>query len=355
MERIPHSASTVRPEHLRYLREAVERNHVGRGPLSQRLCEALAAHCGREAAVLADSGEAALALALAHLHAQQPQRDEVLVCAYVCPAVVNAILARGLRPVFADNAPGSLNLDVADAARRLSARSLAIVCTHVGGYPDDIAAALRLGVPVVSDCAQGLGATVDGQPVTALGALTVLSFGSTKFLTAGLGGAVLGSAADAQALARLSSPELPVADYRAGGFVPTLGQHFGDLNAALALAQLEDFDAFRRARLEIAADYDAVLRHVPGVQLPVLPPGGAGNGFRYYFLSDRAAAWAGKLQAAGIDARTSIAHVMTDYFADSGSRPALARNAGRVVSLPIYPALQESQRERIVRALREPA
>jgi len=232
---------------------------------------------------------------------------------------------------------------------------LAIVCTHVGGYPDDIVAATELGVPVISDCAQAIGSSTAGRSLLAFGEMAITSFGPTKFITAGSGGAILGDEGGCRQLRHSATPELPVAEYQEAGFVRTTGQHFSDLNAGLALAQLERVESFREKRKRIAQRYDKALKAVPGVVLPRQAVAAEPNWFRYYFFSDRATEWQSGLRAGGVDARTSISHVMPDYFPDAGERPELSSQARRLVSLPIYPGLKVAQVTRIVELLQNMA
>lgn len=351
-EVIRHSSSTVDAADFRYVMKLAQQNYVGHGDLCRELELQLVMNFGRSAAVLSGSGEGALALALHRLKSLGAGKNEVIVSAYVCPAVVNAILAQGLQPVFADVAANALNLDMADVREhRLTQQTLAILCTHIGGLPDDIPAAMRCGVPVISDCAQALGSRIAGQSLLALGDIAITSFGPTKFLTGGLGGAVLCDERDEEPVRRIATPELSVAEYQEQGFVQTLGQHVSELNAGLALAQLQHLQHFVQQRKRIAQEYDQALRAAPGAVLPEMLADAEPNWFRYYFFSDHASEWQRRLQQSGVDARSSISHVMTDYFPKIGTRTKLARLARRVVSLPIYPGLTAAQVARIVEAL----
>lgn len=356
LEIIRHSSSTVSTADFRYIKNLARENYVGYGPLCKELEHRLAKRFGRTGAVLTSSGEGALALALHQLQSQRPDKTEVVVSSYVCSAVVNAILAQGLQPVFADVAPSSLNLGLDDVREhRLTERALAIICTHMGGFPDDVHAAMQFGVPVISDCAQAIGSAIAGRSLLAFGEMAITSFGPTKFMTAGLGGAVLCDGQNHDSIRRLAMPELSVAEYQEQGFVRTLGQHVSDLNAGLALAQLEQLELFVQMRRRIAQKYDKALSSVPGLIFPKKLAGAEPNWFRYYFLSDHASEWQHRLQAMGVDARTSISHVMNDYFPCVGTRAELARQGQRVVSLPIYPGLKNAQVTRIVEALQRVA
>jgi perosamine synthetase len=353
---IPHSSSAIEVADFAYVGDMAKRNFVGRGPLCAQLEERLARTFKRSDAVLTDSGEDALSLVLHLLRDRRPACDEVVISAYSCVAVLNAILSGGLKPVFADVTPDSLNLDFDDVrSQRMSPRTLAIVCQHMGGYPDDLRRTSTLGVPVISDGAQGIGARLGGRSVLEYGDFAVASFGSTKFITGGTGGAVLCGKVDAESMRRLAAPELSVAQYREHGFARTLGQHVSDLNAGLTLAQLNRLDHFVDARRRIARRYDDALMGSSLATRLDRVADSEPNGFRYCFLTDRAADWQQRLVGRGIDARTSISHLLAEYFPGGPTLPQVARQAARLVSVPIYPALDDAQTSRIEQALRDTA
>ena len=349
---ISHSASGVLPEDFAYVEGVAQRNFVGQGPLCAQLRELLRTYYACQEVILTDSGTAALHLALIALAAGLPGRSAVLLSAYVCPQVVSAVMCAGLEPVLVDTRVESLNMDMAHARRLAGSRTLAIICSHIGGIPDDLAAASTIGIPVISDCAQGLGSRVHGHDLATAGLCAVLSFGATKMVTAGGGGALLcrdGKLA-ASALA-LASPELPVAEYRRTGFRVTYGQHPGDLMAGLACAQLHRLEAQVERRRRIAHRYNAALAEAADAKPVTEPPGVRCNRFRYYFVSSRAGRWLTALRARGIDARSSIAHAIPEYGSDLSAYPGLAGVKPQVVSLPIFPAMTDAEITAVVDAL----
>lgn len=348
---IGHSASFIEPGDFDYIQGIVDRNFVGQGPLCAELRSMLATRFGRTEVILTDSATAALHLSLRVLKQQSESKSRVLVPGFVCPEVVSAIKFAGLAPVFVDSRPDSLNADMIDAARKVDRRTLAIVCTHVGGIPDDLDAAVRLGVPVISDCAQGVGALWAGRDVATQGYCSILSFGSTKMLTVGMGGALLSEGEFGRAAAQLARGELSAEEYRRDGFRVTFGQHMGDLAAGLASVQLRRLDVFVQHRRRIAECYDAALRNHKGIVLMQDGDLMRSNRFRYYFLSDQSTSWIAHLRSHGIDARQSISHLLPEYLGDLAAFPNLGRIAARVVSVPIYPAMTAAQSNQVASAL----
>jgi perosamine synthetase len=351
--RIRHSASHVLAADFHYIQGLVDRNYVGQGPLCDELRALLKAQFCCSDVILTDSGTAALHLCLLALAAAHPGRSRVLVGAYVCPEVISAIMRAGLQPVLADSRRDSLNVDMSEIGRLVDATTLAVVCTHVGGMPDDCAAAAACGVPVISDCAQAVGSRSGGRDLASEGLCAILSFGPTKMLSAGGGGAVLcRSAPLAATIGRLARPELSVEEYRRSGFQVTYGQHMGDLTAGLAAAQVRRLAALVERRRLIAASYDRELRPHGDVALVNEGDAQQANRYRYYFLSPRAAPWIEWLRSAGIDARGSISHVIPEYSGSIRAFPKLGAVARMVVSVPIFPAMTDDEIDTVVTALR---
>ncbi|MEY9951022.1 DegT/DnrJ/EryC1/StrS family aminotransferase [Leifsonia sp. EB34] len=151
--------------------------------------------------------------------------DEVLIPQYDWPASLAAVRTLGAVPVVVPVAPGTLTIDPVAAASRRTARTRAVVATHLFGIAADVAA-LRSTLPqlpVVEDCAQALGSTLDGRPVGALGDAAVLSFGPGKRLDAGeLGAIVLRDHALKEAALRRSAH--PLRQLHDGIAMPELGE-----------------------------------------------------------------------------------------------------------------------------------
>jgi perosamine synthetase len=349
---IRHSASHLLAADFHYIAGLVERNYVGQGPLCEDLRQLIKEQFPCSEVILTDSGTAALHLCLAALAVERPGRMRVLAGAYACPEVICAILQAGLEPVLADSRADCLNVDMTAVGRLVDEKTLAIICTHVGGMPDDYRLAATFGVPVISDCAQAVGSSVDGRDVASEGLCAILSFGATKMLSAGGGGALLcRSESLGRTIVNLARPELSTEEYRRGGFRITYGQHIGDLIAGLAAAQLRRLAGLVERRRAIAASYEAVLRGRSDVELPHEGAGGCANRFRYYFLSREAAAWIESLRTRGIDARGSISHVIPEYYGNLRAFPRLGAMSGRLVSVPIYPAMSAAEADTITAAL----
>ncbi len=259
----------------------------------------------------AGSGKAALAALFMALRRKSPQRDQVLVPAYVSFSVPSAVVKAGCRVSLYDLEPETLAPRPESLGQALSDKTLAVIACHQFGYPFDPAPFEPLcraaGAVLVDDAAQAMGATVNGRRAGCLGDVGLFSHSRTKPLTAVAGGVLLtadaglaellahslrlkqtGPGSDpllllkALGLALLRRPEI----YRLPASLPRLGlgasvfepeftdPPFGPAQAGLAAHGLAGLSAVNQGRRGKAALYTAALRRHPQVRL-VRPQEGA--------------------------------------------------------------------------------
>jgi dTDP-4-amino-4,6-dideoxygalactose transaminase len=153
----------------------------------------LAAFHGVPRALSCASGTLAVEAALRALRVGPG--DEVILAAYDYESNFLTVHALGARPVLIDVAPHNWNLDPAHLEAAITPRTKAVICSHLHGgivpMREVIDVAGRRGVGVVEDAAQAPGATVQGRPAGTWGDVGTLSFGGSKLLSAGRGGALL--------------------------------------------------------------------------------------------------------------------------------------------------------------------
>ncbi|HPT49236.1 MAG TPA: DegT/DnrJ/EryC1/StrS family aminotransferase [Accumulibacter sp.] len=161
------------------------------GPAIGQLENQLGERLGGSRVLAVDSGRSALKIGLEALAGRRPERREVIVPAYICPAVVNAVKSAGLRPIPAD-VSHDLNLRLDSARERIGDRTLAIIVAHMYGAPADIAGfeslAKEAGIFLVDDAAQVVGETLSGRALGTFGDFGVLSFAQSKCLVTGESG-----------------------------------------------------------------------------------------------------------------------------------------------------------------------
>ncbi|HEY8408313.1 MAG TPA: DegT/DnrJ/EryC1/StrS family aminotransferase, partial [Gaiellaceae bacterium] len=177
----------VGEEELAEIRTVLESGQLTMGPKVAEFERLLAGLAGTRDAVAVSSGTAALHVAVLALGIGPG--DEVLVPAYTFPATGNVVALAGAKPVLVDVDPVTMNMDAADAARRVTARTKAILAVHLFGRPARLEE-LPDGLPVIEDAAGALGARRGDRPCGSLGSLACFSFHPRKIVTTGEGGAV---------------------------------------------------------------------------------------------------------------------------------------------------------------------
>lgn len=200
------------------------------GPHCDRLREALAEFHDVEHVILCSSGTVAVELALRSVKVRPS--DEVVLAAYDYKANFANVLGLDATPVLVDTHPGVPVLDPAQLNRAISDKTKAIVCSHLHGCFADVAAvravAGEYGIPVIEDACQAAGGRLNGKAAGSIGDVGVLSFGGSKLLTAGRGGAVLTNDATLAQRIRLYSQRgndaYPLSEMQAAVLLPQLQQ-----------------------------------------------------------------------------------------------------------------------------------
>ena len=276
---IPVQRPFLGPEELQAVERVFESRWLGLGAFTQEFERGLQTFLGVQHAVAVNSGTAALHIALDLLDLK-PQ-DEVLVPTLTFVATPQAVVMAGATPVFCDVDPETFNLDVKDAASRITPRTKAILPVHYGGTACDMDAVHRLaaaaGLKVIEDAAHAFGSTYKGRKIGTLSDLTCFSFDPIKTITCGEGGAVVTNDPDLARKAvsrrglgithdtwsRLGTAHPWSYDVTGPGF----RYHMSNINAAIGLEQMKRFDAFRERRQAIARRYDEALSGIPGLLL----------------------------------------------------------------------------------------
>ena len=175
--------------------EVLRSGQLSLGPRVPAFEERFAARVGAPHASAVSSGTSGLHLALRAVGVREG--DEVVTSPFSFVASANAPVFERARPVFADIDPVTLNLDPAAAAAAITERTTALLPVHIFGYPADLPAFEALGLPIVEDACEALGAAPhDGPAVGGRGHPAVFGFYANKQMTTGEGGMItLGDAA----------------------------------------------------------------------------------------------------------------------------------------------------------------
>jgi len=338
--------------------EVLRSGQLSLGPRLEAFERAFAGRLGARHASAVSSGTAALHLALRA--AGVGPGDEVVTSPFSFVASANAIVYQGATPVFADIDPVTLNVDPDAAAAAITGRTRALLPVHIFGYPADVPALERHGLPIVEDACEALGAVhADGTQVGARGHPAAFGFYANKQLTTGEGGMLtMGSAEHKE---RVDSernqgraPDMGWLDHDRLGF----NYRLTDIACALGMAQLQRLDDMLAARARVAGWYREALA---GGELG-LPCEDADGDVRGWFVfvvqvpreRDRVIR---ALRERGIQSKPYLPaiHLLSFYRERFGHRdgefPVCEDVAARSVALPFFPAMAAGQVAQVAEAL----
>ena len=372
---LPYGRHALEEEDVQAVVAALRSGWLTTGPQVPAFEGAVARQVGAAHAVAVSSGTAALHAAA--FAAGAGPGDEVIVPAITFAASANAALYLGATPIFADVRADTLNVDPADVAAKLTARTRAVVTVDFAGQPsdlDEIGALTRpRGIALVEDAAHALGAEYRGRRVGALADLTAFSFHPVKHVTTGEGGLVTTeSAALARRLRRFRNhgleTEFRERDARGDEYSPMvdLGYNYRitDVQCALGLSQLARLEALLKRRAEIAQRYRVELDGLAGLRLPAVASHVRHAWHIFPVLldlerlrADRRAVLAA-LRAENIGAAVHYVPVYWHpYYQARGYPRGLCPRAeaafDRLLTLPLFPAMTEGDVDDVLTAVRK--
>jgi len=357
------------PEEESAVVEVIRSKWLTMGARTAEFEKRFAEACGVRHAVAVNNCTAALHLAL--LAVGIGPGDEVIIPSLTFVATANAVLYCGGVPVFADvTGPERLHLDPADVARKLTARTKAIVPVHYGGYACDMDALQALarsrGLKIVEDAAHAPGTRWRDRMIGSLGNATCFSFFSNKNLSTGEGGMITTDDDEIAANLRLNRSHgmttLTYDRHRGHAFsydVVSAGYNYRltEIQAALGLVQLSKLARNNGVRRMLVGLYRSRLAMIDGVSVPfdgmddqsschilsMLLPEGTDRGTVQQAMKEE-----------GI--QTSVHYPPVHSFTNFRKRfaaevPIVDRLAPRLITLPLHPLMSTDDVEVVAAAL----
>jgi len=335
---IPHSRPLITKADMAAVASTLQTGMISQGERVEQFESRIAEYLGVPGGVAVSSGSAALVLLLRAL--ELPAGGEVILPTYVCNSVAWAVVSAGLKPVFCDvGAEWTVVLDSVE--RALTPRTVAVIVVHTFGITADVHAIASLGVPVIEDACQALGAMVQGEHAGSVGCSGFLSFHATKCLATGEGGMVVSR--DPAVLSRAKALRDGIKREFRRSFAPMT-----DMQAALGQSQLSRYGEFLRRRAEIADTYRNAL-HSCNARVDLGTRSAGSIFFRFPVKSakdfdDSRTFFATR----GIHVRRGVDALLHRMFDENDERFAGASKLfSETVSIPLYPALSVEEVERI--------
>ncbi|MDO8789766.1 MAG: DegT/DnrJ/EryC1/StrS aminotransferase family protein [Sulfuritalea sp.] len=361
---LPFTRPSIDEETIAEVANVLRSGWITSGPKVQAFEAALSEYCGDRPLRAFNSGTATLEVALRL--AKVGAGDTVITTPLTWVATANVILEVGATPVFVDVDPATRNIDLDKLEAAITPKTKGIIPVDLAGLPVDrdrlYAIANKHSLRVIEDAAQAFGASWNGKPIGSTGDFVSFSFHANKNLTTCEGGAlVLPADIDTGLCERLRLQG--VRRFPDGGMdVDVLGGKFNltDIAATIGLGQMKHLAAFTARRRELARRYFACLDPALGLELPVadfsnsnwhmfqvLLPAGVDRG---NFIA------AMKQRGIGVGVHYPALHLFTLYRAmgfKEGNFPQAERIGGTIVTLPLFPAMQDSDVDRVCAVLAE--
>ncbi|MBC7501698.1 MAG: DegT/DnrJ/EryC1/StrS family aminotransferase [Herminiimonas sp.] len=331
------------------------------GPFHVQLEAALCDYLGVEHLALFTNGTIGLITALQALRIT----GEVITTPYSFVATAHSLVWNGIKPVFVDVHPDTLNLDPAKIEAAITPQTTAIMPVHCYGHPCDVDAIERIAdnynLKVIYDGAHAFGVKCHCGSVLKHGDLSVLSFHATKVFNTFEGGAII--CPDAKTKVRIDH-------LKNFGFVdettvvaPGINGKMSEFNAALGLLQLKGIDAALARRKEVDTLYRRLLPAIKGIR--VLNGSGEHTSNHAYFpimVEDNYPLTRdglyNRLREQNIFARRYFYPLITDFPMYRGlpsahveNLPVASAAARKALCLPIFPGLTDGDVQRVVDCL----
>ncbi|MHB0764602.1 DegT/DnrJ/EryC1/StrS family aminotransferase [Stutzerimonas sp. NM35] len=327
------------------------------GAMHQQLEQALCDYLGLEHIALFANGTLALVTALQSLRIT----GEVITTPYSFVATAHSLLWNGIKPVFVDIDPATLNLDPLKIEAAITPSTTAIMPVHCYGNPCDIAAIERIAeiynLRVIYDAAHAFGVRDEGGSILRHGDLSVLSFHATKVFNTFEGGAII--CPDAKTYRRIGH-------LKNFGFVnettviaPGINGKMNEVSAAFGLLQLQHIDQALARRREIDRLYRVLLDGLSGVRCVESLAYEHTNHAYFPILVEPEFPLARdelyqRLRENNILARRYFYPLISDFpmyralpSAEPANLPVARSVASKVICLPIYPDLADEDVETI--------
>jgi len=346
---------------------------ITQGPRVAEFEEKFAAYTGAKYAVAVSNCTTALHLAM--IVAGVGQGDEVICPSMSYVATANSIKYVGAIPVFAEIDPANYNLDVKDAARKITSKTKAILLVHQIGMPADIDAFKKLAdkhnLKLIEDAACAAGSSYKGAKIGSHSELVCFSLHPRKVISTGDGGFITTNREDYYQRMKLlrqhgmsvndrvrhESSKLIFEDHVEVGY----NYRMTDIQAAVGIKQLEKLDWIVAERRKIAARYHEAFKDIDFIQLPIEQEGYFSNYQSYsIYLKDDCPVNRNEIMQKmlddGISTRRGImtAHRETAYKTECAglSLPVSEKSCDRSIILPLYIPMKDEDIEKVIEAFK---
>ena len=371
---IPFNRPTNVGNELEYIQQAIQSSHLaGDGNFTKKSHAILEQAMNVPKALLTTSCTHALEMSALLLDLKEG--DEVIVPSFTFVSTINAFVLRGVKAVFADVRPDTLNLDESKLEALITPKTRAIVVVHYAGVGCEMDAIMGIAnrhhIPVIEDNAHGLFGKYKGKDLGTFGVMATQSFHETKNLTSGEGGALLINDEkyfeDAEILREKGTNRSRFFRGQVDKYTwVNLGSSYlpSEILAAHLLAQLEKREEIQSARKKIWETYYKELAdwaEENHVQMPFVPAHCEQTYHMFYMLFPNLEARTraiAHLKERGIQAvfhylPLHLSPMGEKYGGKAGDCPVTEQVSDQLIRLPFYTNMTEDEQKTVIAALKE--
>ncbi|MBU0986972.1 MAG: UDP-4-amino-4,6-dideoxy-N-acetyl-beta-L-altrosamine transaminase [Proteobacteria bacterium] len=371
---IPYGRQWIDEDDIQAVVEVLRSDWLTTGPKVTEFERIVADYSGAEHGVAVNSGTAALHCAMNA--AGVGPGDEVIVPPMTFASTVNSVVFQGGTPVFADVDPETLLMDPAEVEQKVTDKTKAIIAVDYAGQPCDFERLREIAatrdVALIDDACHALGAEYKGRKIGTWADMTVFSFHPVKHITTGEGGMVLTQSDEYEKSLRLFRNHGISTDHyqraRQGSWfyeMVDLGFNYriSDIQCALGISQMKKIYDFLQRRRQIAARYDEAFKNIEGVT-PLAVRQEVVHAYHLYVVridpekhGKNRDTFFQQLQAKGVGVNVHYIPVYLHPFYQKrfatgpGLCPVAETVYQQIVSLPIFPAMNKNDVERVIRCV----
>jgi len=368
--KVPYFVPWLNQQDKKMVQQAMEQRWLTNGPILKRFERKICSFINSKYAIGVSNATSALHLAVKSLDIGPG--DEVIVPNFTFAATVNSVIYCGAKPVLVDVDLKTFNILPNEIEKKISKKTKAIIPVHYGGQACDMKEILSIArknnLKVIEDCAHALGSEYNKTKCGNLGTVGCFSFYPTKIITTGEGGMVTTNDNVIQKKINLLKfqgmdilPELRETEAKWRYDILDLGYNYrlDEIRSALGFSQMKRIKQINSFRIKIAKKYLQMLRKIPGLSVPIIKEN-RNHIFHlytikieknYHLTRDELIK---KLYKHGIG--TSVQyypiHLMTFYKKHLKHKSTDFPNSNilkdQVLSLPIYPKMNQKQIEYVI-------
>jgi perosamine synthetase len=376
MSYIPYGRQIIDEEDIQSVVEVLRSDWLTTGPKVGEFEEMFASSVGAAHAVAVSNGTAALHAAMFALGIGPG--DEVIVSPMTFAATANSIVYQGGTPVFADIEPDTLLIDPSEVIRKITPKTKAIIAVDYAGQPCNYdklqSISNNYNIPLVADACHSLGGYYKERPVGTLALLNTFSFHPVKHITTGEGGMITTNDPKLAEKMRIFRNHGITSDHRQrekeGSWfyeMVDLGYNYRltDFQCAIGMSQLKKLNTWIARRKKIASIYNEAFAGVKEIE-PLKVRNNLVHAYHLYVIRvdadkpgiDRNTFFSSvRREGIGVNIHYIPVHLHPFYRKHFGTGPGLCPVAERayehIISLPIFPAMEEQDIDHVIACVKE--